>query len=92
MISTDNGTEALELMDLDGISCVFMDVEMVGMSGVDTVQARRRAEEYENKSHMEIIALTGHIHKNEELIASGFDQVYTKPISKNDLADILALT
>ena len=71
---------------------IFMDIQMPGMSGIETTQAIRALEENINLSQrMPIIALTAHAMADEKtrILDAGLDDYVTKPIQIEQLTHIL---
>ena len=88
----NNGMEALEAITQQGDAycLVLMDCEMPVMDGFD---ASRRIRNMEGKiSSIPIVALTAHAlpEYTEKALASGMDDVITKPLSLRKLTDKLA--
>jgi signal transduction histidine kinase/CheY-like chemotaxis protein len=81
----DDGFQALERLRKESFALVLMDIQMPGMSGVETTQ-RVRAEFPEQK--LPIIALTANAMKGDELeyLAAGMNACLTKPIQMQTLA------
>lgn len=81
----DDGFQALERLRKEPFALVLMDIQMPGMSGVETTQ-RVRAEFPEQK--LPIIALTANAMKGDELeyLAAGMNACLTKPIQMQTLA------
>ncbi len=90
IIEAKNGWEALQFFQNQKPDIVFMDVQMPEMDGLT---ATRKIREYENRSngHVPIIALTADALQDgkEKCIASGMDDVLTKPIKISDIITIV---
>jgi signal transduction histidine kinase/CheY-like chemotaxis protein len=84
----DDGFQALEILGKEDFSLVLMDIQMPGMSGVETTRKIRS-----DLPHltMPIIALTANAMKGDEqeYLAAGMDACLTKPIQINILAEAL---
>ncbi|MFC5427362.1 ATP-binding protein [Paraburkholderia denitrificans] len=81
-----NGRQALERLDDDDWDVLLTDLNMPGMSGyqlAETVRARKPA--------LPIVAITAHATKEERqrCEAAGMTQVMTKPISRQQLNDVM---
>jgi len=81
-----NGLEALQKINNQPFDCVFMDIQMPQMDGLEAV-GRMRASDDPEIAQMPVIALTAHAMKGdrEEFLKGGMDGYVSKPVSKNDL-------
>ncbi|RQH08995.1 hybrid sensor histidine kinase/response regulator [Paraburkholderia dinghuensis] len=81
-----NGRQALELLDDDDWDVLLTDLNMPGMSGYQLAEAVRK-----RKPALRIIAVTAHATKEEHqrCEAAGMDQVMTKPVSLQQLNDVM---
>jgi CheY-like chemotaxis protein/HPt (histidine-containing phosphotransfer) domain-containing protein len=84
--ATENGQEALDILERENFDLVLMDVQMPVLDGFDAIRAIR-AKEQSSGSHLPIIALTAHAMKGdrERCLAAGADEYVTKPIQTPDL-------
>ncbi len=85
-----NGFDAVNRVRQQRYGLIFMDVQMPGMDGIETT---RRIREIEQPTrHTPIVALTAHAlaEERDRLLRSGFDDYLTKPISRNQLNEIVA--
>ncbi|MCL7944288.1 ATP-binding protein [Marinobacter sp. ATCH36] len=84
-----SGFEALSKARQKPFDLVFMDLQMPGMDGVETTVRLRSLDG--NSHRTGIIALTAHALAEEQdrLIRQGFDGYLAKPISNNQLIDII---
>ncbi|QTR48124.1 response regulator [Thiothrix litoralis] len=84
----ENGFEALDCLRREDFALVLMDIQMPGMSGVETTEKIRA--EFPDR-HLPIIALTANAMKGDEqaYIAAGMNACLTKPIQINTLATTL---
>jgi len=83
-----DGPSALELLKTHRFDAVFMDVEMPGMDGLETVgEIRRREHSGEIPRRNLIVALTAHAiaGDRERCLAAGMDDYVTKPLHFTDL-------
>ncbi|MEB4593275.1 response regulator [Candidatus Thiothrix sp. Deng01] len=84
----ENGFQALECLQEAAFALILMDIQMPGMSGVETTK-RIRTEHL--AQDVPIIALTANAMKGDELeyLAAGMNACLTKPIQMNTLAATL---
>lgn len=86
-----NGQEALEKICECAFDCIFMDIQMPEMDGVETTRAIRATSAGCNNRQVPIIALTAHAMKGdrETFIEAGMDDYLAKPIGMVQLTDLL---
>jgi two-component system sensor histidine kinase BarA len=84
------GRQALGLCDRQFFDLILLDLQMPELSGAQVAQLLRQGSS-ENR-HTRIVALTAHLlpEEREVLLAQGFDGCFTKPISENQLLQLLA--
>ncbi len=85
-----NGYEALRLVREIPYTLVFMDVQMPEMDGLQATEAIR-AEEPPDRQRLPIIAMTAHAMygDRERCMAAGMDGYLSKPVKKEELAQML---
>ncbi len=83
-----DGPEALRLAAAETPQVILMDL---GLPGMDGFEVTRRLKDNPETRHIPVIALTAHATplNIEELVASGFDDLITKPCLPDVLADEL---
>lgn len=83
-----SGVEALEILEATHFDCIFMDIQMPDMDGVETTKIIRERLQYQ----IPIIALTAHAIKGdkERFIAAGMDDYISKPVSVERLTTVLS--
>ncbi len=88
-VEADSGELALEKARETEFAIVLLDISMPGLSGEETC-ARLRAQP--NGAAMRIIAYTAHAfpEERERFLAAGFDEILTKPISRQRLEQAIA--
>ena len=86
----DNGRMALRKLAESVYDCVFMDIQMPEMDGVETTEAIRSGRGGVN-SGVVIVALTAHSMKGdrEKFLAAGMDDYLAKPIEMERLQAVL---
>lgn len=84
------GEACLDLVCAKKFDVVFLDHMMPGMDGIETMKRMREMEEFPSKK-APIIALTANaiVGVREMYIGEGFDDYLSKPISGDDLEEIL---
>lgn len=88
----ENGEQALEqVRQQPAYDLIFMDCEMPIMNGFEATAAIRALERSQNRSATVIIALTAHALEEHRraVFASGMDHFLCKPISLDDLYNML---
>lgn len=85
-----SGFEALSKSKQNNYDLIFMDVQMPGMDGIETTKRIRELEQSSARK-TPIIALTAHALAEEKhnLLATGFNDYLTKPISEAQLQDVI---
>jgi two-component system sensor histidine kinase BarA len=88
--TASSGFEALSKSKQNNYDLIFMDVQMPGMDGIETTRRIRELEQDKNRK-TPIIALTAHALAEEKhnLLANGFNDYLTKPISEAQLQDVI---
>ncbi|HSB96904.1 MAG TPA: ATP-binding protein, partial [Spongiibacteraceae bacterium] len=83
------GRQALGLCDRQFFDLILLDLQMPELSGAQVAQLLRQGSS--ENSHTRIVALTAHLlpEEREVLLAQGFDGCFTKPISENQLLQLL---
>jgi CheY-like chemotaxis protein len=89
VIETRNGKEAVNQYEKAKPDIILMDVQMPLMNGLEATKQIRLLEK---DIHIPILALTAGnmIGEKEKCISAGMDDFMTKPIVKNDLADMFS--
>ncbi|WP_091817904.1 CHASE domain-containing protein [Marinobacter mobilis] len=90
VISAQSGEEALTVLDREGttIDAVLMDVQMPGIDGLETTRRARLKSDIES---LPILALTAgaFVEEKQRALASGMNDVLTKPIDPSKLINTL---
>lgn len=84
VVEASGAEDALTLLSQSSFDAVLLDVSMPGMSGEDACDLIRANPATRN---LRVIAYTAHAlnHERASLMARGFDEVLTKPITKETL-------
>lgn len=84
----ETGKEALEKANSNGYDMIFMDIGLPDMRGTDVTAEIRHSEK---DTHTPIVAVTGYSigDVKDECDAAGIDAIYNKPVSINELKNIL---
>ena len=90
VVLAGNGREALAALEKENFDLVFMDLQMPEMDGFEAVAALREKEK-SSGAHQPVIALTAYAMKGdqERCLAGGMDGYLSKPISPQELDEIL---
>jgi two-component system, cell cycle response regulator DivK len=92
VIEAANGQEALAsaLEDHESIDLVLLDINMKGMSGVEVCRAIRSSLQ-DQRRPLPVIAYTAHamVDERKRYLSGGFDDILTKPTTREDLFSIL---
>ena len=86
--AVENGRQAVEAATRDAFDLILMDIRMPELDGLSAaVELRRRG------CRATLIALTASTsdRQREQILASGFDDFWAKPISLDDLAERVAM-
>lgn len=90
--TVENGLQIFDLQDSEGFDCIFMDIQMPVMDGIEATRAIRSSSKPGYRKDTPIIALTAHamIGDREKLLSLGMDGYLTKPVDGKDLQRELA--
>ncbi len=83
-LEAHSGEEALRILEGEAFTCVLLDVNMPGIGGEEVCQ-RIRADA--RLQHLRVVAYTAHAFEEERkrILAAGFNDLVTKPITKERL-------
>lgn len=88
VVIAENGAIAVERFEREAFDCVFLDIQMPVMGGVEALETLRTMEK---SVGIPIIALTAHALSGdrERYLEAGFDGYLTKPIDRAALSEAL---
>lgn len=91
VVLADNGLEAVNRLRSEFFDCVFMDIQMPIMDGIEATKTIRSETSNVFDSHIPIIALTAHamVNDRENFLKNGMNEVLTKPINLDDFSRVL---
>jgi PAS domain S-box-containing protein len=91
-VVADNGQLALDLLADRTFDLIFMDCQMPVLDGYETTAAIRSREQQNGSAPQIIVALTAHAvtGEREKCLAAGMDDYLSKPIRRDQLANVLA--
>ena len=87
---TENGEQAVQAINQNLFCCVLMDCQMPVMDGYEATRQIRQSEESTGE-HVPIIAVTANALAEDRnlCLQSGMDDYLKKPVSKQEVADVL---
>ncbi|MFT5727221.1 MAG: CheY-like chemotaxis protein [Desulforhopalus sp.] len=85
-----DGLKAIDVLKEKTFDCVFMDIQMPDMDGIETTREIRHSGTNSNVG-IPIIALTAHAMKGdrEQFIAAGMTDYLSKPVEVDSLTTVL---
>ena len=92
VVSTDNGRDALKIIENQDIDLILMDIMLPGMNGFEiTAEIRKREKKVRVKNPVPIIAVTANTLDNdrEKCLNSGMDEYLPKPFTAQDLYRVI---
>ncbi|MBU1230933.1 MAG: response regulator [Proteobacteria bacterium] len=84
-----DGFEALDMVEKKDYNCIFMDIQMPGLDGIETV---RRLRDNKRTETTPVIALTAYAMygDQERILSSGFSDYLAKPLEVESMIHMLA--
>ncbi|MGS2717077.1 response regulator [Eionea flava] len=94
IVTANNGLDAIRHVEKQTMDIIFMDIEMEGMNGPQTVQHIRALEKTNAKLHIArtpIIAVSAHKEKSKRLavLQQDFDDYLEKPVSADTVHEVM---
>ena len=85
---TDSGLDVLSVLKNSDVACVLLDIAMPDISGLDVLKNIRASSVF---GGIKVIAYTAHATQDDtdQLMGLGFDAVLIKPITSNQLLEIV---
>ncbi len=86
-----SGQQCLDMLKKHEFDCILMDIEMPGMSGMETTRMIRESPEFESCKDVLIIAMTAHAMSGdrESFIKAGMNDYVSKPLDMESLEQVL---
>lgn len=90
--AVEDGLQAVQAFAQEDFDCVFMDIQMPGLDGVEAAQRIRAMQETGAKPWTPVIALTAYAMSGdrERFLSLGMNGYVSKPVQEADLAEALA--
>ncbi|WP_430886514.1 PAS domain S-box protein [Fusibacter sp. JL216-2] len=84
----ENGKEAVEIVNQNKIDCIFMDIRMPVMTGIEATEIIRS----QGYTEIVICALTASVfeHQANDILKKGFDKLIRKPFRTNEIYQFLS--
>jgi CheY-like chemotaxis protein len=86
--TVSDGFDAITIIEEIKFDIILMDINLGNeeMNGVSLMKKIKKTEKHKN---IKIIAVTAHSENTELYINEGFDEVYTKPVIKEDIFEYI---
>jgi PAS domain S-box-containing protein len=86
-----DGQKAIEILKKDSFDCVFMDIQMPIMDGIEATKLIRNSKDLVRSSAIPIIALTAHAmpEDKEKFLKVGMNDYLSKPVTFDQLTSAL---
>jgi len=92
VLAVANGLEAVQAYGAQPFDCVFMDIQMPEMDGVEATRRIRALQTRSAKARVPVVALTAYAMPGdrERFMEAGMDGYVGKPVQEPELAEVLA--
>ncbi len=89
--TVNNGYSAIEKIQDERFDCIFMDIEMPDLNGIETTKRIRQLQDGATPAAVPIIAITAHALEGdrERFLQAGMNNYLAKPFTKEDLRKTL---
>lgn len=87
--TVENGREALKQLQMERFGCVFMDIQMPVMNGIEAVKNIRSGKD--ELSRIPVVAVTAHAMQGDReiFLQAGMDDYISKPVDLDELEKVL---
>ncbi|MDP3429936.1 MAG: ATP-binding protein, partial [Desulfomicrobium sp.] len=91
VVLAENGQQAIELLTENDIDCIFMDIQMPVMDGVEATRVIRNSPSLGSKQNVPIIALTAYAMDGDReiFLAAGMNGYIAKPATLEEMTRAL---
>ena len=91
VVLAENGQQAIELLTENDIDCIFMDIQMPVMDGVEATRVIRNSPSLGSKQNVPIIALTAYAMDGDReiFLAAGMNGYIAKPATLEEMTSAL---
>lgn len=92
VVSTDNGPDAMKIVENEDVDLILMDIMLPGMNGFEITAEIRKYEKNQDVKHpVPIIAVTANTLDNdrEKCLNAGMDEYLPKPFNAQDLYRVI---
>jgi CheY-like chemotaxis protein len=86
--TVSDGYDALKIIEKIKFDIVLMDINL-GEDTMDGISLMKKIKKSEKHKNIKIIAVTAYSENTELYLHKGFDEVYTKPVIKEDIFDYI---
>ncbi len=87
--SAADGFQALRMMQDDRYWAIFMDIQMPGIDGFETIRRMRELDLPHKPASAKVVGVSASVEKSVLARAEGFDAFLSKPIFGQDLSAVL---
>ncbi|BBD08624.1 ABC transporter substrate binding protein [Desulfovibrio ferrophilus] len=86
-----NGQQALDTLREESFDCIFMDIQMPLMDGLEATKIIRTSPEFVHRAHIPIVAMTAHAMAGDRagFMEGGMTAYVSKPVEFSEILDVL---